>query len=108
MPTATHLTMDDDDKDVNVATAIGRGLAMVTALGNDCIIGGLAPAGKILSTSKRRPGRPPKMYPYILRGKCNSTFFQATIGSHTTRDSAIGSPTTCDSKMYPYILRGKM
>jgi hypothetical protein len=35
-----HLTMDDNDKDVNVATASERGLAMRTALGNDRIIGG--------------------------------------------------------------------
>jgi hypothetical protein len=54
MPTAMHLTMDDDDEDVNVATAIERGLAMVTALGNDRIIGGPAPAGQTLSASKTR------------------------------------------------------
>jgi hypothetical protein len=69
MPTAMHLTKDNDNKYVNVATAIERGLAMATALGNDRIIGGPAPTGKISSASKRRPGRPPKMYPYILRGK---------------------------------------
>jgi hypothetical protein len=46
MPTALHFTRDNDDKDVNVATAIERGLAMATALGNDRIIGGPAPAGK--------------------------------------------------------------
>ncbi len=46
MPTATHLRRDDDDEDVDVATAIKRGLAMATALGNDRIIGGPAPAGK--------------------------------------------------------------
>jgi hypothetical protein len=50
MPTATHLTMDDNDKDVDVAMTIERGLAMATALGNDRIIGGPAPAGKTLST----------------------------------------------------------
>ncbi len=61
--------MDDDDEDVDVATAIERGLAMAMVLGNDRIIGGPAPAGKISSASKRRPGRPPKMYPYVLREK---------------------------------------
>ncbi len=61
MPTATHLTMDDDDKDVNVATAIERGLAMATALGNDCIIGGPAPTGKTLSARKMSPGKAAKL-----------------------------------------------
>jgi hypothetical protein len=56
MPTAMHLMRDDDDKDVNVATAIERGLAMAMALGNDRIISGPAPAGKTLSTSKKAPG----------------------------------------------------
>ncbi len=51
MPTAMHLTRDDNDKDVNVATAIERGLAMATALGNNRIIGGEAPAGKTSSAS---------------------------------------------------------
>ncbi len=45
MPTAMHLTIDNDDEDVDVATAIERGLAMATALGNDRIIGGPALAG---------------------------------------------------------------
>jgi hypothetical protein len=40
MPTGAHLTMDDNNEDVNVATASKRGLAMRTALGNDRIIGG--------------------------------------------------------------------
>jgi hypothetical protein len=61
MPTATHLTMDDDDKDVNVATAIKRGLAMAMALGNNRIIGGPAPAGKTLSASKTAPGKAAKL-----------------------------------------------
>jgi hypothetical protein len=61
--------MDNDEEDVDVTTSIKRGLAMATALGNDRIIGGPAPAGKISSAGKRRPGRPPKMYPYVLRGK---------------------------------------
>jgi hypothetical protein len=61
MPTATHLMMDDDDEDVNVATAIERGLAMVTALGNNPIIGGPAPAGKTSSTSKMAPGKAAKL-----------------------------------------------
>ena len=39
MPTATHLTMDDDDKDIDIATAIKRGLARRTALGKDRIVG---------------------------------------------------------------------
>jgi hypothetical protein len=39
LPTATHRTMVDDDKDVDVATAIERGLARRTALGNDRIVG---------------------------------------------------------------------
>ncbi len=37
-----------------------------------------------------------KMYPYILRGKLQPYIFQATVGSPTTRDSAIGFPITCD------------
>ncbi len=61
MPTATHLTMDDDDKDVNVAKAIKRGLAMATALGIDSIIGGPAPAGKTSSASKTAPGKAAKL-----------------------------------------------
>jgi hypothetical protein len=32
--------MDDNNKDVNIATASKRGLAMRLALGNDRIIGG--------------------------------------------------------------------
>jgi hypothetical protein len=61
MPTATHLTMYNDDEDVNVATAIERGLAMATALGNDRIIGGPAPTGKTLSASKTAPGKAAKL-----------------------------------------------
>ncbi len=68
MPTGAHLTMDDNDKDVNVATASERGLAMRTALGNDRIIGGrvgandrpktreVAVAG--MPTGVRRAGKP--------------------------------------------------
>ncbi len=66
MPTATHLTMDDDNEDVNVATAIDFGLARATALGNDRIIGGAAPAGKLCPPVRRRPKRPPS---YAL-GRC--------------------------------------
>ena len=40
MPTGAHLTMDNDDKDIDVATASKCGLAMRTALGNDRSIGG--------------------------------------------------------------------
>ncbi len=61
MPTATHFTRDDDDKDVNVSTAIERGLAMRAALGNDRIIGGPAPAGKTSSASKKAPGKAAKL-----------------------------------------------
>ncbi len=61
MPTGTHLTMDDDEEDVNVATAIKRGLAMTTALGNDRIISGPAPASKTLSASKTAPGKAAKL-----------------------------------------------
>ncbi len=35
LSTAMHLTMDDDDKDVDVTTAIEHGLARRTALSND-------------------------------------------------------------------------
>jgi hypothetical protein len=55
MPAAMHLTMDNDDKDVDVAMAIERGLAMATALGNNRIIGGPAPAGKTASARKTAP-----------------------------------------------------
>jgi hypothetical protein len=61
MPTATHLTMDNNNEDVNVATAIERGLAMATALGNDRIIGGPAPAGKTSSARKTAPGKAAKL-----------------------------------------------
>jgi hypothetical protein len=61
MPTGTHLTMNDDNKDVYVATAIERGLAMATALGNDRIIGSPAPAGKTSSASKTAPGKAAKL-----------------------------------------------
>ncbi len=40
MPTGAHLTMEDDNEDVDVPTASERGLAIRTALGNDRIIGG--------------------------------------------------------------------
>jgi hypothetical protein len=68
IPTGAHLTRDDDDKDVDVATASKRGLAMRTALGNDRIIGGqvgandhpetreVAVAG--MPTGVRRAGEP--------------------------------------------------
>jgi hypothetical protein len=62
MPTATHLTRDDNNEDVNVATAIERGLAMVTALGNNCIISGPAPAGKTSPASKKVPGKAAKLH----------------------------------------------
>jgi hypothetical protein len=55
MPTGAHLTMDDDDKDVNVATASKPGLAMRTALGDDRIIGGRGGA-------KDRPGVAPGVH----------------------------------------------
>jgi hypothetical protein len=61
LPTATHLTMDDDDEDVNVATTIERGLPMVMALGNDRIIGGPAPARMISSARKMAPGKAAKL-----------------------------------------------
>jgi hypothetical protein len=66
MPTAAHLTMDGNNEDVNVATAIERGLARTTALGNDRIIGGAAPAGKLRPPVRRHLGRPPS---YAL-GRC--------------------------------------
>jgi hypothetical protein len=61
MPAATHLTMDDDDEDVNVATAIKRGLAMAMALGNNRIIGGPVPAGKTASARKTAPVKAAKL-----------------------------------------------
>jgi hypothetical protein len=73
MPTGAHLTMDNDNKDVNVATASKRGLAMRTALGNDRIIGGrvgannrpktreVAVAG--MPTGVRRAGKPSRRRP---------------------------------------------
>jgi hypothetical protein len=61
LPTATHLTRDDDDEDINLAAAIERGLAMAAALGNDRIIGGPAPAGKTSSVSKEAPGKAAKL-----------------------------------------------
>jgi hypothetical protein len=39
LPTTTYRTMNDDDEDVDVATAIKRGLARRTALGKDRIVG---------------------------------------------------------------------
>ncbi len=47
--------MDDNNEDVNVATASERGLAMRMALGNDCIIGGQVGA-------KDRPGVAPGVH----------------------------------------------
>jgi hypothetical protein len=61
LPTAMHLTMEDDDEDIDVATTIERGLPMATALGNDRIIGGPAPAGMISSARKMAPGRAAKL-----------------------------------------------
>ncbi len=61
LPTATHLTMDDDDEDVDVATTIERGLPMATVLGNDRIIGGPAPASMISSARKMALGRAAKL-----------------------------------------------
>jgi hypothetical protein len=55
MPTGAHLTMDDDNKDVDVATASERGLAMRTALSNNRIIGGRVGA-------KDRPGVAPGVH----------------------------------------------
>ncbi len=68
MPTGARLTMDNNDKDVNVPMASKRGLAMRMALGNDRIIGGrvgandrpetreVAVAG--MPTGVRRAGEP--------------------------------------------------
>jgi hypothetical protein len=59
-PTAMRLTMDDDDNDdddKDVAIALAR----ATALGNDRLIGSLAPAGRILSTSTTAPGKATKL-----------------------------------------------
>ncbi len=87
MATATHLMRKDDNKDVNVATAIEHGLAMATALGNDRIIGGPAPAGKTLSASKKGPGKAAKL---CLGAASNETRAVARAGmptvTHLTRD----------------------
>jgi hypothetical protein len=88
MPTARHLTWDDNDKDVDVATAIKRGLAMATALGNNHIIGGPAPAGKTSSASKKAPGKAAKLR---LGAASNETRAVARAGmptaTHLTRDN---------------------
>ncbi len=87
MPTATHLTRDNDNENVDVATAIERGLAMATALGNDRIIGGLAPAGKSSSASKKAPGKAAKLR---LGAASDKTRAVARAGmptaTHLTRD----------------------
>jgi hypothetical protein len=77
LPTATHLTMDDKDEDVNVATTIERGLPMATALGNDRIIGGPAPAGMILSARKMAPERAAKLR---IGAASNKTWVVARAG----------------------------
>jgi hypothetical protein len=69
LPTATHLTMDDKDEDVNVATTIERGLPMATALGNNRIIGDPAPAGMISSARKMAPGKAAKLRIGAASGK---------------------------------------
>ncbi len=88
MPTAMHLTRDGDDKDVDVATAIKRGLAMAMALGNERIIGGLAPAGKTSSASKKAPGKAAKLR---LGAASDKTRAVARAGmptaTHLTRDN---------------------
>jgi hypothetical protein len=87
MLTATHLTRDDDNEDVNVATSIKRGLAMAMTLGNDRIIGGPAPAGKTSSASKKAPGKAAKLR---LGVASNKTRAVARAGmptaTHLTRD----------------------
>ncbi len=80
MPTATHLMRDDDNKDVHFAMAIERGLAMATALGNYCIIGGPAPAGKTSTTSKKSPGKATKL---CLGAASNETRAVARAGMPT-------------------------
>jgi hypothetical protein len=74
-------------RDVEVTTAIKRGLAMAMALGNDRIIGGPAPAGKTLSASKKAPGKAAKLR---LGAASNETRAVARAGTptatHLTRD----------------------
>jgi hypothetical protein len=88
LPTATHLTMDDDDEDVDVTTTIKRGLPMATALGNNCIIGGPAPAGMISSARKIAPGRAAKLR---IGAASNKTWVVARAGmpaaTHLTMDN---------------------
>jgi hypothetical protein len=87
LPTATHLTMDDDDEDVNVATTIECGLPMATTLGNDRIIGGPAPAGMISPARKMAPGRAAKLR---IGAASNKTWVVARAGmpaaTHLTMD----------------------
>jgi hypothetical protein len=86
-PTATHLMRDDNDEDINVATAIQRGLAMATALGNDRIIGGPASTGKTSSATKKAPGKAAKL---LLGVASDKTRAVARAGMptamHLTRD----------------------
>jgi hypothetical protein len=87
MPIAMHLTRDDDDKDVNVATAIERGLAMAMALGNDRIIGGPAPTGKTLSTSKKAPGKAAKLRIGVVSDRTRAVARAGMpTGAHLTMD----------------------
>ena len=86
MPTATYLTMDNDNEDIDVPTAIERGLAMATALGNDRIIGSPAPASMISSARKMAPGSAAKL--------------RIGVASDTTRVVArVGLPTATHRTM---------
>jgi hypothetical protein len=88
MPTATHLTMDDNNEDVNVATAIKRGLAMATALGNNRIIGGPAPAGKTSSASKKAPGKATKLRIGVVSNGTRAVARAGMpMGAHLTMDN---------------------
>jgi hypothetical protein len=77
MPTGAHLTIDEDSKDVNVATASERGLAMRTALSNNRIISGRVGANDRpktkevtvagMPTGVRRAGKPSRRRPFNHR-----------------------------------------